>query len=49
MADDKILKDEVLNDEELEQVAGGYYNTWNDFQAIKALEKKLRYFLYRIH
>ena len=40
MADDKILKDEVLNDEELEQVAGGYYNTWNDFQAIKALEKK---------
>ena len=25
--------------EELEQVAGGYYNTWKDYEAIKKLEK----------
>ena len=44
MADEKILKDEVLNNEELEKVAGGYYNTWKDFQTIKALEKKATVF-----
>ena len=44
MADEKILKDEALNKEELENVVGGYYNTWNDFQAIKALEKKATVF-----
>ena len=30
MAEEKILKDEALNDEELEEVVGGYYDTWND-------------------
>ena len=32
MAEEKILKDEILSDEELEQVAGGApvnYNPWN--------------------
>ena len=24
------MKDEALNDEELEEVVGGYYDTWND-------------------
>ena len=38
MADEKILKDETLNDEELEEVVGGYYDTWNDYQNIKKLE-----------
>ena len=30
---------EQLSDDELEQVAGGYYNTWKDYEAINKLEK----------
>ena len=38
MAEEKILKDEALNDEELEEVVGGYYDTWHDYENIKDLE-----------
>ena len=35
---EKILNDEALNDEELEEVVGGYYDTWHDYENIKNLE-----------
>ena len=38
MADEKILKDEALKDDELEEVVGGYYDTWHDYENIKKLE-----------
>ena len=38
MAEEKILKDEVLKDEQLEQVAGGYgIETENDIDRLKIL------------
>ena len=30
MAEEKILKDEVMDESELEEVAGGLYETWKD-------------------
>jgi hypothetical protein len=30
MAEEKILEEELLDETELENVAGGYYQTWND-------------------
>ena len=38
MAEEKFLKDEVLNDEELEEVVGGYYDTWQDCENFKKLK-----------
>ena len=38
MADEKILKDESLNNEELENVVGGRLDGWNDYKNIKKLE-----------
>lgn len=35
---EEILKDEALNDAELEEVVGGYYDTWHDYENIKNLE-----------
>ena len=37
MAEEKILKDEALNDEELEEVVGGYYDTWHDYENFQKL------------
>ena len=37
MADEKILKDEVMDAEELEGVVGGYYDTWHDHQNFQKL------------
>ena len=38
MAEEKILEGEVLAEEELEGVVGGYYQTWGDYVNIKKLE-----------
>ena len=38
MAEEKFLNAEALNDEELEEVVGGYYDTWHDYEAIRKLE-----------
>ena len=38
MAEEKILKDEALKDEELESVVGGRLDGWNDYKNIKKLE-----------
>ena len=40
MSEEKILKDENLKDEELEEVVGGYLDSWHDYQNIKKLEAK---------
>ena len=37
MADEKILKDELMDAEELEGVVGGYYDTWHDYQNFQKL------------
>ena len=37
MADEKILKDKVMDAEELEGVVGGYYDTWHDHQNFQKL------------
>ena len=42
MADEKILKDEVLSDEELDQVAGGTFaESYNDATAFEKLGVKI--------
>ena len=37
MSEEKILKDELMDAEELEGVVGGYYDTWHDYQNFQNL------------